>query len=244
MNLSSSTILVTGGASGIGLALATRFAKLGSTVVVCGRREDVLAEAKKKGLETIRADVATEADRVELAKQATTRFPKLNVLVNNAGIQRRAPFSADTASWSEREKEIAINFAAPAHLAALLIPHLEKQKDAAIVNVTSGLAFVPGVFAPVYCATKAAMHSLSVSMRHDLKRKSIEVIEIVPPMVNTDLGGKGLHDEGVPLDEFADAMLEGLKRGETEIGYGFSEKARNASRAELDAISAGMAQRQ
>ncbi len=243
MNLSSSTILVTGGASGIGLALAERFAKLGSTVIVCGRRADVLAEAKKNGLETIQADVGKLSDRVALAKEAVARFPKLNVLVNNAGIQRQGSFSEDAASWAEREEEIAINFTAPAHLAALLIPHLEKQKDAAIVNVTSGLAFVPGVFAPVYCATKAALHSLSVSLRHDLKRKSIEVIEIVPPMVNTDLGGKGLHDEGVPVAEFADAMLEGLKRGETEIGHGFSEKARNASRAELDAISAGMARR-
>jgi uncharacterized oxidoreductase len=243
MNLTSSTILVTGGASGIGLALAERFAKLGSTVIVCGRRADVLAEAKKNGLETIKADVGKASDRVALAKEAVERFPKLNVLVNNAGIQRRGAFSEDAASWTEREEEIAINFAAPAHLAALLIPHLEKQKDAAIVNVTSGLAFVPGVFAPVYCATKAALHSLSVSLRHDLKRKSIEVIEIIPPQVNTDLGGKGLHDEGVPLAEFADAMLEGLKRGETEIGHGFSEKARNASRADLDAISARMAQR-
>jgi uncharacterized oxidoreductase len=242
MNLSSSTILVTGGGSGIGLALAERFAKLGSTVVVCGRRPDVLAEAKKKGLETIQADVGKEADRVALAKQVVEKFPKLNVLVNNAGVQRRWGF-AEEVTWAEREEEIAINFAAPLHLSTLLVPHLAKQKDAAIVNVSSGLAFVPGVFAPVYCATKAALHSLSVTMRHELGRKSIEVIEIVPPMVNTDLGGKGLHDEGVPLDEFADAMLEGLKRGETEIGYGFADKARNASRAELDAISARMAQR-
>jgi len=243
MNLSSSTILVTGGASGIGLAFAERFLKLGSTVIVCGRREDVLAEAKKKGLETIRADVGKEADRVALAKEVIDRFPKLNVLVNNAGVQHRSRFADDATPWSEREKEIAINFAAPVHLTTLFVPHLSKQKDAAIVNVTSGLAFVPGVFAPVYCATKAAMHSLSVTLRHDLKPKSIEVIEIIPPMVNTDLGGKGLHDEGVPLNEFADAIFEGLKRGDAEIGYGFSEKARNATRAELDAISARMAQR-
>jgi uncharacterized oxidoreductase len=242
MNLSSSTILITGGASGIGLALAVRFAKLGSKVIVCGRRDDVLAEARKLGLETIQADVGKESERVALAKQALERFPALNVLVNNAGVQRRWGF-AEEVPWAEREEEIAINFAAPLHLTTLLVPHLAKQKDAAIVNVTSGLAFVPGVFAPVYCATKAALHSLSVTMRHEVKRKSIEVIEIVPPMVNTDLGGKGLHDEGVPLNEFADAMLEGLKRGETEIGYGFSEKARNSSRAELDAISARMAQR-
>ena len=243
MKLDSSTVLVTGGATGIGFAFAERFAKAGSTVIVCGRREDALREAKTKvpSLHTIRCDVGDEADRVALAKRALAEFPALNVLVNNAGIQRRARFADDAAPWAEREREIAINFAAPAHLTALLVPHLVKQPNAAVVNVTSGLAFVPAVFAPVYCATKAAMHSLTVSLRHDLAKKSVEVVEIIPPAVDTDLGGKGLHTQGVPLAEFADAVWKALERGETEIGYGFSEKTRTATRAELDAIAARMA---
>ena len=243
MKLAGRTVLVTGGATGIGFALAERFVAAGSTVVVCGRRQDALAAAKSKlpALHTIACDVGREGDRVELVKRVTSEFPSVNVLVNNAGIQRRARFAEDAAPWSEREQEIAINFTAPAHLCALMIPHLSKQPSAAIVNVTSGLAFVPAVFAPVYCATKAAMHSLTVSLRHDLKKRSIEVIEIVPPAVDTDLGGKGLHTQGVPLGEFADAAFQGLERGDLEIAYGFSEKTRNASRAELDAISARMA---
>lgn len=243
MNLASSTILITGGATGIGFALASRFVDAGSTVIVCGRREDALAEAKAKvpALHTIACDVSRAADREALAKRVTTEFPALNALVNNAGIQRRAPFADDAAAWAEREQEIAINLAAPAHLTALLVPHLANKPNAALLNVTSGLAFVPAVFAPMYCATKAAMHSLTVSLRYDLKKRGIEVIEIIPPAVNTDLGGKGLHDDGTPLDEFADAVFAGLARGESEIAHGFSEKTRNASRAELDAISARMA---
>lgn len=243
MNLASSTILVTGGATGIGLAFAERFVHAGSRVIVCGRREQALREARAKvpKLETLVCDVGAERERVALASQVLERFPDLNVLVNNAGIQRRARISQDTAPWAEREKEIAINFEAPVHLVSLFLPHLKKQKDAAIVNVTSGLAFIPGLFAPVYCATKAAMHSFTVSLRHEVS-PGVEVIEIIPPAVNTDLGGAGLHTQGVPLGEFADAMFAGLARGETEIGYGFSEKARKAPREELDATAARMAE--
>jgi len=243
MKLDSSTVLVTGGATGIGFALAARFVKAGSTVIVCGRREGALHDAKRQvpALHTIACDLAREADRVALAARVTKEFPKLDVLVNNAGIQRRARFAEDTAPWSDRAREIEINFVAPAHLVALLLPHLEKQPHAAIVNVTSGLAFVPGVFAPVYCATKAAMHSLTVSLRHDLAKRSVEVVEIIPPAVATDLGGPGLHANDTPLGEFIDAIWAKLERGETEVSYGFAEKARNAARAELDAISARMA---
>jgi len=243
VKLGSSTVLVTGGATGIGFALAERFANAGSTVIVCGRREGALHEAKRQvpALHTIACDLTVASDRVALAERVVKEFPKLDVLVNNAGIQRRARFAEDTAPWHDREREIAINFVAPAHLCALLLPHLTGRPNAAIVNVTSGLAFVPGVFAPIYCATKAAMHSLTVSLRHDLAKKSIEVVEIIPPAVDTDLGGAGLHTQGVPLPEFADAVWKALERGETEIAYGFSEKARTASRAELDAISARMA---
>ena len=237
--------MVTGGATGIGFAIAERFAKAGSRVIVCGRRQDALDAAKKKiaGLETIACDVGRADDRVALAKEAVARFPDLDVLVNNAGIQRRARILDDAAAWSERQQEIAINLEAPIHLVSLFLPHLRTKSDAAIVNVTSGLAFVPPAFAPVYGATKAAMHSFTLSLRHELSRATkIRVVEIVPPAVNTDLGGKGLHTQGVPLDEFADAVMDRVSKGEDEVGYGFSEKARTASRAELDAIAARMNQ--
>jgi len=244
MDTKSSTVLMTGGATGIGFALAERLVQRGSEVIICGRREQALRDAKRKvpSLHYLVADLAREGDRVSLAERVVKEFPKLNVLVNNAGIQRRVRFSEDLAPWAIRQEEIIINFAAPLHLTSLLLPHLTKQRSPTVVNVTSGLAFAPAVFAPVYCATKAAMHSLTVSMRHDLSARSIEVVEIIPPAVATDLGGEGVHAQATPVSEFADAVMKAIDDGQHEIGYGFSDKTRRASREELDALSARMAQ--
>jgi len=235
MNLGSNTILITGGSEGIGLALAERFLKAGSTVIVCGRREEVLREAQQKHPELhIRVcDVASEQGRIDLFNWATTEFPNLNVLINNAGIQRRFKFTQQP-EWAAVQSEITINIEAPIHLSILFLPHLLEQSQPAIINVTSGLAFVPATFAPVYGATKAAMHSLTMALRQQLAETPVEVIEIVPPAINTNLGGVGLHTTGTPLNEFGDAVFKGLEKGEQEITYGFSAKASQASRQELD----------
>lgn len=237
MNLSGNTVLVTGGGSGIGLAIARRFLAAGSEVIICGRREEKLREAQAQhpGLHIRVADVADPQEREALIDWATREFPALNVLVNNAGLQRRRRFAADDAPWPEREQEITINFAAPVHLCALALDHLHRQPRAAIINVSSGLAFVPGLFAPVYSATKAAMHSFTLSLRGELAHSPVEVIEIAPPAVNTDLGGVGVHSEGAPVDDFADAVMQRIANGEVEVGYGGSEERRRASRDELDA---------
>ena len=236
MNLANNTILLTGGASGIGLALATRFLQAGSEVIICGRRADKLAEAQQRypGLHTRTCDLANAAERKELVRWATAEFPRLNVLVNNAGIQNRIQLAADTADWEARRQEIVINFEAPIHLATLLVPHLRQQAQAAIINVTSGLSFAPAAFAPIYSATKAALHSFTLSLRHQLAPIGIAVFEIVPPAVDTDLGGPGLHTFGVPVDAFADSIMARLAAGEQEVGYESSEQSRLASRAELD----------
>lgn len=236
MNLSGNTVLVTGGATGIGRAIAERFLAAGSEVVVCGRRDDRLRELSGLGpkLHTLRADLATAPEREALASAILRDFPALNVLVNNAGIQRQARVLHDTASWAERQAEIAINFEAPVHLTSLFLAQLQAQPKSAIINVTSGLAFVPAVFAPVYAATKAALHSFTVALRFELRDTSIRVIELVPPAVNTDLGGVGTHTFGTPLDEFADAVMPRVAAGELEVGYGFSETGRRASREVLD----------
>jgi uncharacterized oxidoreductase len=241
MELSGHTVLVTGGASGIGLAIAERFLRAGSEVVVCGRREDRLREARERhpALRTRVADVASETDRAELFDWATREFPALDVLVNNAGIQRRFRL-AEPEPWSETRQEIAINLEAPVHLTQLFLPQLLRQPRAAIVNVTSGLAFVPMAIAPVYCATKAALHSFTLSLRHQLAGTPVDVVEVIPPAVNTDLGGPGLHTFGAPLDEFADSVMERMGRGDLEIPYGTSERSSRASRAELDEIFARM----
>ncbi len=109
------------------------------------------------------------------------------------------------------------------------------RRRAAIVNVTSGLAFVPMATAPIYCATKAALHSFTLSLRHELKGTPVEVVEIIPPAVNTDLGGHGLHTSGVAVDEFADSVIAEIEGGAVEAAYGFAKHTSNASRAELDA---------
>lgn len=116
----------------------------------------------------------------------------------------------------------------------LFLPHLAKQEYAAIINVSSGLAFTPMSIAPIYCATKAGIHSFTTSLRHQVESTNIEVIEVAPPAVNTDLGGPGLHTFGEPLDAFADGIFEGLKNNEIEIGYGRSAKAMRMSRDEID----------
>jgi uncharacterized oxidoreductase len=237
MQLESHTVLVTGGATGIGYALAVRFLRAGGRVIVCGRREDKLREAaaKNPGLETRVCNLADEGERRTLAAALAREFPALDVLVNNAGIQRRIRL-ADQEPWAAIHEEIAINLEAPVHLSRLLIPHLVTQRRAAIINVTSGLSFAPLAQVPVYCATKAALHSFTLSLRHQLGSTPIEVIEVVPPAVDTDLGGPGLHTFGVPLDEFADAVMPRLENGELEIAYGFADQSSHASRAELDAI--------
>lgn len=237
MELASGTVLITGGASGIGLALAERFRRAGSRVVVCGRRAEKLreVEARLPGVVTRVCDVAEESERVSLYEWAAGEFPGLNVLVNNAGVQRRLSVGGGE-EWGPTRQEIAINFEAPVHLSILFVPHMLGLPRAAVVNVTSGLAFSPLASVPVYCATKAALRSFTLSLRRQLEGTAVEVIEIIPPAVDTDLGGPGLHTFGVPLDEFADSAFERLLRGDLEIAYGFAESASRASREELDAM--------
>jgi len=238
MKLSGNTILITGGNAGIGLAFAERFIKAGNKVIVCGRRESVLHNVKEKypSIVTRVVDISIESERVALFDWVTDNYPEVNVLVNNAGIQQRFNvLKADAKNnWSYFNKEINTNMEAPVHLSMLFAPFFAKKEDATIINVTSGLAFTPAMFAPIYSATKAALHSFTMSLRYQLSETSVEVIEVAPPAVNTDLGGAGLHTFGEPLDAFADGIFKGLEEGEMEIGYGTSEKAMRMSRDEID----------
>jgi uncharacterized oxidoreductase len=243
MRIASNTVLITGGASGIGLALAERFLRAGSRVIVCGRRETKLRELAEThpGVATRVCDLARETDRTALFDWATTEFPSLNVLVNNAGIQRYLTLT-DPEPWAHTRDEIAINFDAPVHLSRVFIPHLLRQPHGAIVNVTSALSFAPLAKAPVYSATKAALHSFTLSLRHQLSGTAVEVVEIIPPAVDTDLGGPGLHTFGVPVGEFADAVMRRIDQGNLEVAYDVAEQASRASRAELDEMFARMNQ--
>jgi uncharacterized oxidoreductase len=241
MELTGNTILVTGGASGIGLALAGRFVNRGNQVIICGRRKDKLEEAKERVPQFhIRVcDVAEPSGRIALCDWAKAEFPGLNVLVNNAGIQRRVDLTKNE-EWDSTSAEIAINLEAPIHLTQLFYTHVSAKPNPAILNVTSGLSFVPLANVPVYSATKTAFHSFTLSLRHQLSSTSVEVIEIIPPAVDTDLGGPGLHTFGVNLDEFADAVFAGLEQGKAEIAYGTALQASLASSEERAAIFQGM----
>ncbi|WP_099159180.1 SDR family oxidoreductase [Virgibacillus ndiopensis] len=235
MKLSGNTILITGGASGIGLAFAERFLNNDNQVIIIGRRKEKLEEAKSKfpKLHIRVCDVSQEKDRISLVKWIKGKFPTLNVLVNNAGIQQRANIMNAADNWSDYQKEISINVDGPIHLSMLFAPLLANQDNSAIINVSSGLALTPGVWVPVYSATKAAIHSFSISLRLQLEKHNVEVIEIFPTAINTDLGGVGVHTFGAPLDDFADSVFEGLKKGDLEIGYRESKERLKASQKEL-----------
>jgi uncharacterized oxidoreductase len=238
MKLSGNTILITGGAAGIGFALAERFIKAGNKVIICGRREAKLQEAKEQypKLITHVCDVTKESDRIALFDWVTSEHPDVNMLINNAGIQQRYNVLKTNAKddWNYYSQEIASNIEAPFHFAMLFAPYFTNKDYAAILNVSSGLAYTPMAIAPIYSATKAAVHSFTMSLRHQLEDTAIEVIEIAPPAVNTDLGGAGLHTFGTPVDEFADAIFKGLEAGKTEIGYARAENAMRMSRDEID----------
>lgn len=236
MQASGNTVLITGGSAGIGLALATRFLEAGNDVIVCGRRADKLEEAKSQypALHTKVCDVSEAESREELFHWATSEFPKLNVLVNNAGIQQRINMLKPSLEWSHYKRELAANLDAPIHLSTLFISHLRKMQSASIVNVSSGLSITPAAFAPVYSATKAALHSFTMSLRLQLAETNIRVVEILPPAVNTDLGGAGLHTFGAPLDDFADSVFAEYQSGALEIGYGGTEQRARAMRDEIE----------
>ena len=246
--IASSTVLITGGSSGIGLGLARHFLQAGAAVIITGRREQQLKEAveelnglgKKKVVYRVN-DVGQIKDREALYEWICREHPQTNILVNNAGVQQRYPLIPDedaskVVSWDEREKEIQINICAPMHLSTLFISHFRTMKTTtAIMNVSSGLAFIPLSTVGIYSATKAAIHSFTMSLRYQLKDAlpSIQVYEIIPPAVQTNLGGS--HAFGEPLDEYCQETFKRLVKGDQEVGYKFSEDGRKAkSRDDID----------
>jgi uncharacterized oxidoreductase len=221
MERSNNKILITGGATGIGLGFTERFIKDDNTVLICGRRESVLKAVSDKypSVITYVCDLSKVEERERLYQLISTEHPDLNVLINNAGIQQDLSIM-DGNFYQHAKEEIAINIEAPIHLASLF-GNLNSLTT--IMNVSSGLAFVPMSRMPVYCASKAFIHSFTLSLRHILKARNIEVIEIIPPALNTDLGGVGKHNYAAPVGEFIEAVFDQLNDQKTEISYGFSE---------------------
>jgi uncharacterized oxidoreductase len=243
-SLAGESVLVTGGSEGIGLGLARRFLERGAKVLVTGRSQTKLEAATRAlpGLLGFMNDVGVAREREALATHVRSVLPGLTWIVNNAGIQRRIALAADDAPWDERQREIDILFAAPVHLNHLLVPLLlEQGRATTIVNVTSGGAYVPQVFAPVYSACKAALHAYTVTLRDALSKTRCRVVELAPPAVQTALSTPA---HGAPLDTFCDAVFEALVNSTaTTIGYGPTADIDARSRSELDALFVQSAQR-
>lgn len=223
------TVLITGGATGIGLAMAEEFVKEGSEVIICGRTDETLKQAKARlpSLHIKKCDVAKETEHEALYEWAVANFKNLNVLVNNAGIQRLIDFRKGTSDLlghreTDGEDEIEVNLKAPVYLTALFTPHLMKQNEAAIINVSSGLAFFPIAPMPVYCATKAVIHTFCLTLRQQLEGSPVKVFELIPPMVDTDLDkgarkARGQTYFGLTTTEFIIPAMKSLENDEYEI---------------------------
>lgn len=208
MKMTGNTILITGGGSGIGQALAHRFHDLGNTVIIAGRRQEALQQtiSGRDRMHALPLDIEDPEAISRFAQQIIADYPDVNVLINNAGIMRLETIDR-ARDLSDAEATVVTNLLGPIRLTNALIDHLQQQSDAVLVNVSSGLAFVPLLAAATYSATKAAIHSYTVALREALQDR-VEVIELVPPAVQTDLTpGQSTRPGYQPLTEFIDEVM-------------------------------------
>jgi uncharacterized oxidoreductase len=215
MKTTDNTILITGGGSGIGRGLAEAFHRLGNQVIIAARGQKSLDEtiAANPGMKSVTLDVSDPKSIQAFAAQAAKDFPTLNVLINNAGIMRPENLLETSNDLSTAEKTVTTNLLGPILLTAALLPSLQKQPRATIMTVSSGLAFVPLAMTPTYCATKAAIHSYTQSLRYQLKATNVEIVELIPPYVQTTLMGdqQANDSRAMPLRDFIDEVMSILK---------------------------------
>ena len=228
MKLTDRTILITGGSAGIGLAFALKFLKLGNEVIVTGRRQAVLDEVKARHpkLHTIQSDVADPAQIAALAAHVKAKFPKLDVLMNNAGISLFKNLKAPASDLAELMAEMNINVGGVVRMTSAFIDILKANKGT-LINVSSGLAFVPMPSLPIYCASKAAVHSYTQSLRFQLEETGVEVIDLMPPAVKTEMTASLPEGDGfdiITTDELVKQSFASLKAGTLEIRPGQSKQ--------------------
>jgi uncharacterized oxidoreductase len=236
MKLNQRTILITGGTSGIGLELARQLLERDNTVIVTGRDQEKLAAAKRAlpGVQTFKSDVSNPQAIAELHRSVLAQFPSLDTLINNAGIMRNLNLNQDR-DLTDVTREIEINLIGPIQMIQKFLPHLRSRKGALIVNVSSGLAFIPLPSSPVYCATKAALHSYTQSLRVQLEGSGVTVVELAPPAVETPLFRGEFAEEmkgekGMEVAVLTQKAIAGIEAGKLEIRPGLSSVLKAMSR--------------
>lgn len=226
MNITNNTILITGGGSGIGLAIAKTLNK-NNKIIIAGRNKEKL-DAAAKGLEnvfTIQADITNEKEVDTLIEEIKVNFGDLNILINNAGHAYTYTLSDSSDTYQKASAEFETNYFAPIRLTEKLLPLLKQQENAAVVNVSSIVAFTPGSHIPTYSDSKAALHSYTQLLRYELaKNTAVKVFELMPPLVNTDFSAEiGGKENGIPPSEVADSLVNGLINDTYEIRVGNTE---------------------
>ena len=228
MKLSGNTIFITGGTSGIGRGLAEAFHQRGNQVIVAGRRRKLLDEvvAANPGMDAVELDIGNAEQIQQVAKQLTEKYPALNVIINNAGIM---PFDDASGVLDDAQAVhlVTTNLLGPVRVSAAFVEHLKQQPEAVIINNSSVLAFVPLAVTALYSATKAAMHSYTLSQRFMLRDTSVRVLEIAPPWVDTDLISKSGDARAMPLGAFIDETMRILETATTEAVVSVALPLRN-----------------
>ena len=239
MKLSGKHVVITGGTSGIGFALAKELIARGNEVLAVDFSEENIKQAQlaEPRLLTKKVDLSNPTERVQLVAAIKKDFPAFDVWVNNAGIQRWINLKNATRDWDYYHQELAINFEAPVHLSTLILPEFLKRSAAAIINVSSGLVLTTGAWVPFYNASKNGVHGFTDALRLQVDDTPVEVFELLPPAVDTNLGGSGEHTYGVSLAEFIPAVIEQIEAGKPAITYGTSAEQYAATKAENQAMT-------
>lgn len=244
MKMTKNTILITGGTSGIGFEFIKQLSELDNTIIVTGRDLEKLERTKKSfpKVHTIQSDVSDPKAIVTLYEQVTKQFPDLNILINNAGIMKKINLHDTTGALTDLTQEMEINLNGPIRMVKQFLPHLKTKSEAAIINVTSALAFVPLPISPVYCATKAGLHSYTLSLRAQLKNTKVKVFELAPPATKTELITGDFTEEDMKgssvmtVEDMVKVAVNGMKNDRWEIRPGQSNQLKMMSRIAPDFI--------
>lgn len=232
MNIKNKTILITGGGSGIGLAIAKNLSEYGAKVIICGRNKEKLERVVEANpnLNAEVCDVVNDEQIKSLLNTFGEKYGGIDLLINNAGIFEHINYAEASVSMEKQEKEIAIDFTGPIRMVHHFLPMLKEREEAAIVNVSSGLAFVPLTLAPVYSATKAGLHSWTRSLRYQLAKSNIKVFELMPPLVETDMVADFEGQKMMDPNDLADSLRKGIANDKFQITPGQSSQLRMMSR--------------